>query len=190
MTAGYATTTSLLGTGKVDEATKRYSKECVSTIKELYAKAGTTYPVRFAKHKDWCTWTRRAFVLARNAETALQGKKVEEATTSLAALREHYHQLHTGAQLLTSNDLIYAFWSEVAKPGPDPKVLNTLRRDIPKADLSIQAKARKSAYTAALTRWQDVARPILRDGTLAEGELGPLRTATDTFRNAFGMSFE
>jgi hypothetical protein len=189
LSTSYEKTMDCLAAAKPNEAREEFRTHFQPAIKKLFSEAADTYPVRFAKSKDWCTWTRNLLVLSTKTEKSLAGG-APDAAQSMASLREHFYKLHEETDTRSASDLIYALHVAAARDRPSVDELKSLRSALSKARPSARIKANPQAFAAAHQEWDGKVDAILKDGAIDSSELAALRAATDGFYRAFGMQFE
>ena len=190
LSGSYEKTSDFLEAGKGSEAREEFRVQFVPVVKKLYTEAPKTYPTRFAKFNDWCTWVRKLYVMSMTAEKTLAGGDLAASKKALAELRAHFYGLHRETETLKVNDWIYAFIVAANQDSPDTTELRKLCESVEKAQLSTRAKANAEAFNKAKTRWLAQVRGVLQDGAIAPAEVGTLRSASASFYRAFGMQFE
>jgi hypothetical protein len=190
LSASYAKTMELLDANKVREARDEYRMRFVPTVKKLYTEAPKTYPPRFAKINDWCSWAKGLYTMSLAGDKVLAGNDVAASKKTMEGLRAHFYALHRQAETLGVSDWIYAFRVATADAKPTADVLRGLRDKIDKAQLSVKAKVDVEAFRNARAEWLGKVDPILKDGTIDAAELTALRSATEKFYRGFGTLFE
>ncbi|MBN1868345.1 hypothetical protein JW916_13750 [Candidatus Sumerlaeota bacterium] len=185
----------LLDDGKTAEAFKVFRTRYVMTIKEFYTEAASVYPVRFSKiqqwqDRDWCSWTRRLYLLAGSADRALRAGDAEMGRNLLGDLRAHFDTLHTVTGVMKSNDWIYEFMTETTAEAPSVDTLKNLKGELEKAEPSAQAKAEPEKYREAVAAWTAAVDPVLADGKIEAGEMEGLRSAAKVLYRAYGVQYE
>jgi hypothetical protein len=162
----------------------------VPTIKKLYTETPKTYPTRFSKINDWCSWAKGLYTMSIAGDKVLAGNDVAASKKTMEGLRAHFYALHRETETLGVSDWIYAFRVAAADAKPTADVLRGLRDKIDKAQLSVKAKGDAGAFNTARAQWLGTVDPALKDGVIDATELRALRTATEKFYRAFGMQFE
>jgi len=190
LSASYEKTVELLDANKTQEARDEFRTRFVPTVKKLYTEAPKTYPTRFSKINDWCSWAKGLYTMSLSADKVLAGDDAAASKKMLVGLRAHFYGLHRETQTLGVNDWIYAFSLAVAEAKSAPEVLRGLRDKVEKAQLSVKAKGDAGAFNTAKAQWLGTVDPALKDGVIDATELRALRTATEKFYRAFGMQFE
>ncbi|HEX2971660.1 MAG TPA: hypothetical protein VHP11_04975 [Tepidisphaeraceae bacterium] len=190
LSASNEKTLALLDANQAKAARDEFRTRFVPTVKKIYTEAPQTYPTRFAKINDWCSWVKNLYTVSLKADRALAANNTTEATQLLAALREHFYSLHRETETLKANDWIYAFVTASAKEKPTVDELKALRDAVEKAPLSTKAQANADAFNKAKADWLAQVDPVLKGGSLDASKLQSLRTASDTFYRAFGVQFE
>ena len=186
----YIKSLDLLQKKKTEDAAKEFSQGFVATVKKLYSEAASTYPARFSKVDDWCTWTKNLYVLTRQAEDSLGRGKKKEALGRLARLREHFDTLHVKAQVRKTNDYIYAFRRMLEKGKTEAKQVSGLLNALDKAEPSAKAKAKAEDYAKARAEWSKQVATAMEDGKILKRKLKKLRASTEKFYREFGIQFE
>lgn len=186
----YEKTQAHLEANRVKEARDEFRTRFVPTVKKIYTEAPQTYPTRFAKINDWCAWVRTLYATSLTAERALAGNDSAKAAGLLAALRDHFYNLHRETETLRVNDWIYAFVTAANTGTPAVGELKKMRDSVDKAELSVKAKANGDAFGKAMAEWQATVDAALKDGSLEASELQSIRTASEAFYRAFGVQFE
>jgi hypothetical protein len=190
LSGSYEKTVELLEAGKAKEAREEFGARFVPTVKKLYTEAPKTYPVRFAKINDWCSWMKNLYTMSLTAEKALSGDDSAGSKKLLAGLRAHFYGLHRETETLRVNDWIYAFVTAAAKEKPSAEELKAVSKSIGTAQPSVKALANADAFSKARSEWLAQVSTILEDGRIDAGELKTLRTTSDGFYRAFGTQFE
>lgn len=188
----YTKTLSLLEKDKPGEALTEYRMGYLASIKKLYSEAASTYPVRFAKAKAWCVWTKKLYVLSVQTEKALRAKKVKQVRELLAETRQHFYLLHEETETLNGNDWIYAFHEELGEKAPSVAALKKIMTQFGQAKpcLLAQDKNVQPLYDLAKDAWLEAVTQILKAKTLSDTDLATLREASGRFHKAYGLQFE
>jgi hypothetical protein len=189
LSESYVRTTDLLAEGKTEEAYVEFRRNFVHPMKKLYSEADEVYPPRFQKTDDWCKWTKQLYILTRRMEDALEAGK-RDAAEYAPRLRAHFHALHDEAQVLKSNDLIYAFREALNGPAVSADTLAELKAALEKAEPSMKAQAEAAAYEQARQAWLEQVSPVLGSGSVEARHAAELRAVTESFYRAFGVQFE
>lgn len=210
LSKSYEKTLDLLDNKKPLEARDEFRTGFLLTVKLLYSESALACPGRFDTVEDWGTWTRSLYILSLKTDQALtresgppagSGKQDLSASDKkpprtadelLAALREHFYQLHKATGALKSNDAIYAFYSESLKSAPDwsAEKLREIQGSLDNAELSVKAKADEAAYRKAKTDWLDKIAPVLQKGAMDNSANATLTEATAPFYRLFGRQLE
>ncbi len=190
LSASYAKTTELLEANKLREASEEYRTHFVPVVKKLYTEASTTYPPRFSKISDWCSWARGLYTMSVSGEKVLAGGNAAACKRAMEGLRAHFHRLHRESDTLGISDWIYAFRLATAGDRPTAETLRGLRDKIEGSQLMVKAKVDIEAFRAARAEWLGKVDPILQDGRIDAAELAKLRDATERFYRGYGTLFE
>ena len=190
LSESYARTFDLLKAGKTSDAAKEFASKFSTTVDDLYSKAAQTYPVRFSKMTDWCTWADQLVAKTKEARAALDTGQSEEAMKKMELLRRHFYAMHVEAKTLKANDYIYAFRTIAGGAKPDAEKLGALVGYVQKAEPSFNAKAQAPDYAQAMKAWSACVEPILKEKKIGDGQIKPLRDATETLYRAYGIQFE
>lgn len=87
----------LLREDKQSEAAREFQTKFTPAVRELYSKAASTYPPRFAKVNDWCSWTKGLYIGTIKTGKALESGSADEAEKMLGLLRRHFHAMYKEA---------------------------------------------------------------------------------------------
>jgi hypothetical protein len=190
LSESYAKTCAFVEAGKVPEAAGELASNFAPKVEELFGLCEQTYPPRFSKVDDWCTWIKQLVALSRRAQKEMRNGSAPEAAKDLELLRRHFYTMHGEAARLASNDFIYAFRTMLAAPSPDVAKLTTVRDYLGKAAPSAKASADKAAFGAARKEWAAAVAPVLAKGTGDAETLKSARAATEKFYRDYGIQFE
>ena len=187
---GYVQTLEHLEQDKVSEAMAVYRRDCLASVKKLYAESAKVYPLRFSKAKTWCVWTKRLYILSMQTDRLLAKKDAKAANQKLIELRIHFHQLHEETGRRLSNDWIYAFYQELHREDCSIAKLKQLQEALNQADLSLKAKAKEDDYKKVCQNWNVGVKPLLEQDTLDKAQRQDLVKQTKSFYYAYGIAFE
>lgn len=190
LSESYAKTHDLLEDGKCSEATEEFKRHFTPHLKKLYSEAGETYPLRFARAKEWCVWTRNLYLLTRQTERSLGNNESKEALELLAALRKHLYDLHVETGNQKTNDYIYAFHRQAWETPPDTDALEAIGKALAKADLSDKAKTEPETYAKSREAWAAKTGKILENGKVSVFQRRNLRGAADKLYREYGIQFQ
>lgn len=178
-----------LDAGKVREAAAVYTNQFLPTVKQIYTETPDTYPTRFSKIDDWCSWIKQLYVISVKADKSMNSSS--SALAELERIRGHFYALHNRSGTLTVSDLIYAFRTEAAKESPALASLQKLHASIvAQPVLSAKAKDNPAAFEAARQAWNAAVNPLLQKNALTADERTALQKATERFYRLYGVQFE
>lgn len=170
--------------GRTKEAAAEFRANYLQVVKKVFTEAPQTYPTRFSKINDWCTWVAQLYVMSVKTDTALAGNSADSAKL-LEGLRQHFYNLHKETQTLSVSDAIYAFRTEAIAAQPSVEKLKSLKEAVEKAPTSAKARLDGTKFTEAKAKWATVV-----DAAIADGKVPALREATETFYRAYGIQPE
>jgi len=98
--------------------------------------------------------------------------------------------MHEQAQVLKSNDHLYAFHKELTAEAPSAEALNKAKAAFAKAEPSMRAAAEPETFDKEKKAWLEQVSPVLQGGSLGAEQLEALRAATGPFYREFGIQFE
>ena len=186
----YAKTLDLLKSNKSQEASQEFATNFVATVKKLFSEVENTYPPKFSKINDWCTWVKQLYRMTVTADKMLKKGDIENSMKMLSMLREHFYNLHMETKTEKTNDYIYAFYVGANKDTQDLKELKSIQEQLDKAELSVKAKSNEKDYKKAKSEWLSKVGELLKADTIASEALTSLRQVTEKFYNDFGIQFE
>jgi len=186
----YVKTLDLLKSNKSQEASQEFATNFVATVKKLFSEVENTYPPKFLRINDWCTWVKQLYRMTVTADKMLKKGDIENSMKMLSMLREHFYNLHVETKTEKTNDYIYAFYVSTNKDTQDLKELKSIQEQLDKAELSVKAKSNEEDYKKAKSEWLSKVNESLKADTIAPESLTSLRQVTEKFYNEFGIQFE
>lgn len=188
LNTSYASTVNLLDQGKVKEAAAEFHANFAQAVKKLYSEAPSTYPERFSKIDDWCSWIKNLYVTSAKADKALAAGNGAEAKKLLGSMRDSFYKLHQETQTQKAPDVAYAIYLESLKDAPDAAAIKALDAKLAEAKPAASAKSGECANARA--EYDKAVAPLLSDGKLDASELPALRSAAKALYKSCGMQFE
>lgn len=190
LTNAFVATDNQVKEGKAAQAQETFSKEFHPIARSLFRIMPQTYPPRFGRVNDWCSWIEGLTKQSAKTRTALQSGQAAQMSAALDGIRVHFYNLHREAGALNTSDLIYLFWRTIQKDQPPVKNLQQAIKLLETATPSMRARVYADAFQKAKAQWLGVASSTLADGTLDANELQSLRQTTETFYLQFGRDLE
>lgn len=190
LNSSYLKTRELLSAGKTKEAYEEFHVNFLQAVKKIYSEASATYPTRFNKVENWCSWVKELYVNSGKADKALANAQIEEAHKLLAALREEFFNLHKEAGIAQANDVVYAIRTEAAKDKPSAEEIKGLSAKLAEAKPSSKSRMAAADFTGACGKFMEAANPLVADGKIEPAEVAPLRNAAEQLYEAFGVELE
>jgi hypothetical protein len=190
LNTSYPKTLELLSAGKAKEAYEEFHANFLQAVKKIYSEASTTYPARFSKIDDWCGWVKGLYVDSARADKALAVGQCEDASKSLAALREDFFKLHMKTGMLQVNDIAYAIRIEAVKDQPSADEIRNLSAKLADAKPSSKTRTTPAEFAGARGRFLQAVNSLVSGNKIESAEIKPLRDAADQLYKAFGIEFE
>lgn len=188
MAESYARTAALLDEEKTEAASEVFARDFAGTVRNLFAEASSTYPLRFVAVRDWCDWTNNLYWLTEETQEHLEQGHGQAASESLDALADHFYVLHEAANTRTASHFIYAFHRELNKDAPSREQLAVFHAGLRAADPPIGTV--RGSFEKASASWTKRAAKALRKKELKGWRLRRLRKKTIPVYEAFGLPFQ